>query len=258
MAVTASPEHEIASEEAKKRIRELAESSASHAALNNSFYELWQARALSADQVELVGVNFYERIARSVDRIAWAALRMTDAGARAETVENLNDELGHGDPARSHAPMVRRFFELLVSRMRGQPVRFEKFTAPVLPATHELNNLGMELFSSVYPEQAAGALLGQEWHACVQPVYLYEGARNYLNYFRGLDEFHENCEYFYLHIGSAEKEHKIRLISAVARMCRTTEQLERLKYGFNAYLALLAAQWAELYLALQEADPREH
>jgi hypothetical protein len=40
---------------------------------------------------------------------------------------------------------------------------------------------------------------------------LYEGSRQYIDVFETLDEFHEYCEYFYVHIGEAEKDHRFRL-----------------------------------------------
>lgn len=241
--------------EMETQIRELAESTASHAALNNEFYRLWQAQPLAADQVALVAVNFHARIVSTPDRIAWAVVRMIDPVARAETAENLNDELGHGNIARSHAPMVRQFFSALLSRMRGREVPFDQLTAPVLAATRSLNEQAITLFGSEYPEQVAGALLAQEWHAYTQLVYLYEGARNYMKYFHSLDEFHEHCEYFYVHIGTAEKEHKVHSVSSASRICRTQEQLHRLEYGFTRYLDLLTAYWQDLYMAVQDKAP---
>ncbi len=240
----------LPAEEAQWRVHELARGYAKHPAMRNPFYDLWMAEPLPVEQVEIVARNFYERVRRTPDRIALAFLHMTDTAARAETVENLYDEAGHGTPAKVHSVLLRGFFEILLSRLRGCPVDFDEITAPVLPSTVRLIEHGEKIFSSPSPQVVCGALLAQEWHAYPQLVCLYEGVRNYRSYFE-LEEFHENCEYFYLHIGATEKQHKIHSLSTAARTCRTEAELADLERGFITYLDLLADNWAEIHAAVQ-------
>jgi hypothetical protein len=242
----------ISSGDAHDRICALARSCSEHPALKNAFYELWMARALPVEHVELVARNFYERVRRTPERIALAFLHMDDAKVRTETVENLSDEMGRGDPSRVHSVILRGFFETLLSRLRGRPVDFDDVTAPILPSTVRLIEGGEKVFSSPYPQEACGALLAQEWHAYPQLVFLYEGARNYRGYF-GLEEFHENCEYFYLHIGATEKQHKVHSLSTAATMCRSVSDLVHLERGFETYLGLLADNWAEIHATIQSS-----
>ncbi len=242
----------ISAEESSDRIHSLAHSSSAHPALKNDFYRLWMAEPLSADEVELVARNFYARVRRTPDRIALAFLYMDDLTARAETVANLSDEMGHGDPNKVHSVLLRQFFETLLSRLRGRNVGFAEVEGPLLPSTEQLIEDGQKLFSSPYPQEASGALIAQEWHAYPQLVYLYEGVRNYRQYF-GLEEFHECCEYFYLHIGATEKQHKLQALSTAARACRTEADFAHLERGFHTYLDLLANNWAEIYAAIQRA-----
>jgi hypothetical protein len=224
-----------------------------HPALNNAFYELWQSDELPAEQVEIVARNFYAQVAPTADRIALVFLRMApeDVEARAETIENLNDELGLGDPGKVHTVLLKDFFSALLSHLHGRTVAFEEIDPTVLPATRRLVDQGARLFGDERVQVGCGALLAQEWHAYPQLVYLYEGARNYLHRFGGLEEFHEHCEYFYLHIGAAEKEHKLHSVSTAASLCRTPQELEALEYGFTAYLDLLAGFWQELHEAVR-------
>jgi pyrroloquinoline quinone (PQQ) biosynthesis protein C len=236
--------------DAHERVRGLAAGCSEHPALRNPFYELWMARPLSVEQVEVVARNFYERVRRTPDRIALAFLHMQDDKARAETVENLSDEMGHGNPAKVHSVILRGFFEALLSKMRGHPVDFDAVDAPVLPSTLRLIAEGERVFSSAYPQEACGGLLAQEWHAYPQLVCLYEGVRNYRHLF-GLEEFHETCEYFYLHIGATEKQHKVHSLSTAAATCRTEADLEHLERGFTTYLDLLADNWAEVYATIE-------
>jgi hypothetical protein len=222
----------------------------SHSALRNRFYQLWMTEELGADAVEMVAHNFLARVTRTPIRIALAFLNMDDLSARAETVENLYDEMGHGDPAKVHSQILRNFLNLLLSRMRGRPVDVSALDCPLLPSTARLIEHSEKLFSSPDPQEVCGALLGQEWHAYPQLVFLYEGVRNYRKYF-DLMEFHENCEYFYLHIGATEKEHKVHSLSTAASACKTEDDIEHLRGGFTSYLDLLAENWDELYGAIQ-------
>jgi pyrroloquinoline quinone (PQQ) biosynthesis protein C len=240
----------VTPEQAHARIKALAESCAQHPAVSNAFYEQWMARKLTAEQVEIVARNFYERVRRTPDRIALAFLHMNDTRARAETVENLSDEMGHGDPRKVHAVILRSFFETLLSKLRDRPVELDEIEAPVLSSTVRLIEEGEKVFSSPYPQEVCGALLAQEWHAYPQLVRLYEGVRNYRDLF-GLEEFHENCEYFYLHIGATEKQHKVHSLSTAALTCHSEADLEHLERGFNTYLDLLAENWAQIHAAIQ-------
>jgi len=241
---------QLSRDEAHDRIHALAQGSAKHPALRNPFYELWMAEELTADEVELVAANFYARVRRTPVRIALAFLHMTDIAARAETVENLYDEMGHGDASKAHSVILREFLQTLLGRIRGHEVDLDLLSAPILPSTQHLIEASETLFSSPNPQVVCGALLAQEWHAYPQLVYLYEGVRNYRRLFE-LEEFHENCEFFYLHIGATEKEHKIHSLSTAARACRTVADVEHIERGFTAYLDLLADNWAEIYRELR-------
>ena len=116
----------------------------------------------------------------------------------------------------------------------------------MLPTTTTLIAAGRELFSSADPARVCGALLAQEWHAYTQLVNIYEGVRNYRDLFE-LEEFHDHCGYFYLHIGAAEKEHKVHSVSTAAQMCPGDRELESLREGFEGYLDLLADNWDQLF-----------
>lgn len=239
-------------EHARQRIAAIAESCYDHPALNNRFYRTWRAGPLPVADVELFARNFYEHVAPTADRLATVFLRLTDPRARAETIENLSDEMGHGDARKVHAGLLRRMLEDLLSRMHGRAVAFEDIAPTVLPQTRTLVREGMALFGDERPEVGCGALLAQEWHAYPQLVHLYEGMRNYMDLY-SLEDFHVNAEYFYLHIGATEKEHKIHSVSTAAHMCRTQQQIDLLEHGYNRYLDLLAEYWEGLYEALSVA-----
>jgi len=239
----------VADDDALEKIRALAEGCMSHGAVDNRFYQLWMNEALGAAAVTLVAQNFFARVNRTPIRIALAFLNMDELTARAETVENLYDEMGGGSPVRAHTHILREFLNLLLSRMHGCPVDVSALDTPLLPSTSRLIKESEELFSSPDPRVVCGALLAQEWHAYPQLVYLYEGVRNYRKYF-DLMEFHESCEYFYLHIGATEKQHKVHSLSTAARACSGARDIESLRLGFTTYLDLLSENWDEIYDAI--------
>ncbi|MFF6979243.1 iron-containing redox enzyme family protein [Streptomyces sp. NPDC008343] len=231
----------------EKHVLDLAESVYRHPALNNAFYDLWRSTELPAEKVETVARNFYAQVSPTVNRLALVFLRMSpdDLVARSETIENINDEMGNGDPKKVHTVLLKNFFSALLSRIRGHEVDFDDIDPTVLPAAQRLVERGAALFGDENVRVGCGALLAQEWHAYAQLVHLYEGARNYMHHF-ALEEFHEHCEFFYIHIGAAEKEHKLHAVSSSAALCRTEEDLAALEQGFHSYLGLLADFWQEL------------
>jgi pyrroloquinoline quinone (PQQ) biosynthesis protein C len=250
MTITLDQPASLSKAEAHARIHALARGCSDHPAVRNEFYDLWMSKELTIEEVELVAANFFARVRRTPVRIALAFLNMTDVAARAETVENLYDEMGHGNPAKVHSVILREFLETLLGRLRGASVDLETIMFRVLPSTDRLIEESEKLFNSPHPQEVCGALLAPEWHAYPQLVCLYEGVRNYRQYF-GLEEFHENCEFFYLHIGATEKEHKVHSLSTAAKACQTVEDVEHVERGFTKYLDLLAENWAEIYRELR-------
>jgi hypothetical protein len=79
---------------------------------------------------------------------------------------------------------------------------------------------------------------------------LYDGARNYLPLWSNPDEFHEACEYFYTHIGAAEKDHKEESLNAVRRYARSEENVAPIIEGYHRHLKLIADFWLGLYNVL--------
>jgi uncharacterized protein len=58
---------------------------------------------------------------------------------------------------------------------------------------------------------------------------LYEGSRTYAPLWSDPEEFHEACEYFYIHIGEAEKEHKIQSLVSTGQYVHFDEDLKLVK-----------------------------
>jgi hypothetical protein len=65
------------------------------------------------------------------------------------------------------------------------------------------------------------------------------------------DEFHEACEYFYAHIGAAEKDHKTESLNAARQLVDSSESLDALRRGFSSHLALFENFWNGLAATME-------
>ncbi|MGB9278892.1 MAG: hypothetical protein WCB57_02210 [Pseudonocardiaceae bacterium] len=61
--------------------------------------------------------------------------------------------------------------------------------------------------------------------------------------------FHEACEYFYIHIGEAEKEHK----AEASAVCQSEADFDVGAAGFNRFINLTARYWAGVNTAMLQA-----
>jgi len=237
-------------------IRALAESTAQNRALNNGFYEIWLSRRLNATQAAIFARNYCAWIETVPDQIARVFLSHDDLEAKCETVKNLFSEMGFGDPEKTHISMLRRFMSDLVTRLQGSPYNVLEDKRPLLPTTLELTKLQRELFGNNDPQVSAGALLAQEWQAYTMLVQLYEGTRLYMPLWGHQIEFHEACEYFYLHIGDAEKEHKIQSIHSAEAYCHSQGEFERIRAGYEGFLTALEHFWVGLTEDINKVNAR--
>ena len=235
-------------------IQQMVTSISNHRAINNKFYRLWMKTKLNPRQLEIFADNYYHRIEPTVSRIARAFVATDDVVSRAVFVRNLSDELGGGDPEGAHILILKRWLDSLLTKQANHPFENTGLETSILPTTRRLTEESLKLCSGPAP-CANGAILAQEWHAYTQLVNLYEGFRNYMDSYT-LEEFHDLSEYFYIHIGSAEKEHMQQSVITAARACKSDADLAMLKDGYGQFLDLVADFWDGLYDAVQaEAAP---
>lgn len=221
-------------------------------ALNNKFYELWMSKKLNHQQLVIFAINFYEHVAPTVDRLCLSFMKSNDTEIRKKLVENMADEIGID--GRAHPELLKEFLCALLEKTANKNISFEEIPRSLInKATINLIEGGSDLFFHEHPAVACGAVLAQEWHAYPQLVNLYEGARNYMSLFE-LEDFHDKCEYFYIHIGSAEKEHKKQSVWTAARCVIDEETFNLLKFGFDSYVNLLSEYWDSLYHSIVGND----
>jgi pyrroloquinoline quinone (PQQ) biosynthesis protein C len=227
-------------------IQEIAQSTRRHRALNNAFYDTWLKRRLTLPEAERYAHNYYAWIATVPDQIARVFIATGDFEAKCETVKNLFSEMGFGNPEKTHLHLLKNFLTGILSKLHGSEYQWPA-KAALLPSTQALIDAQMELFGNPQPQIAAGALMAQEWQAYSMLVQLYEGARLYAPLWTDPEGFHEICEYLYIHIGDAEKEHKVQSINTALAYVKSDSDLELLRMGHSRFLNALANFWEGIH-----------
>ncbi|HST23391.1 MAG TPA: iron-containing redox enzyme family protein [Blastocatellia bacterium] len=224
-----------------------------HPALNNPFYKEWMAHRLGLEELELFARNYGAWVKSFPDALAILVFTTTDLDAKSEYVKTLYSELGYGNARKSHSVLLDNFLTELADKLgdksRLDRSRLEK-EFELIPFTEELIKGEQALYADLL--LATGAQLALEWQAYTMLRQLYDGARNYLPLWSNPDEFHEACEYFYIHIGEAEKEHKVESLNAVEQYAIDENSVNIIMEGFHRHLELIANFWRGLHNAVKE------
>lgn len=216
-----------------------------HEATNNFFYQKWLHTKLTAEKIAVFARNYWELTYRFPEALAALIQNIDNVYTRTEYTKTLYSEMGNGDPKRVHAVLFEDFCNDLFRNLgyeNSLSMDFLKRTTPLLSQTIELIKWQRELYSKEYAV-AAGAQLALEWQAYTMITQLYDGARNYIDLWPTRDKFHESCEFFYVHIGAAEKEHKNESITAALKITENGGEFSQIELGFNKHLELLASFW---------------
>ncbi|MDR6924931.1 iron-containing redox enzyme family protein [Pseudomonas sp. BE134] len=232
----------------QRKIQSLAESVFTHKALNNTFYQRWMGGTLSLGDVEVFARNYLARTTLTSRMVALSFLGADDLHAQVEIVKNLYSKMGYGNPEKAHLALLESYLIDLLSLLADRPYSMDELMAlPVLKSTrtfiHEQLSLYTDGGHNNNPRHVLGTLLAQEWLAYSMLTRLYEGARNYMHLYTNNDDFHEHCEYFYIHIGDAEKEHKIQAVKAATQECTTDQHIEEVSASFNRFLNITEQYW---------------
>lgn len=227
-------------------IEELTTSIPMHPAVRNTFYEQWEGRRFTIDELRLFVRNYGAFVEAFPAALAALIINTSDVEARTEYAKTLFSEMGYGHAAKAHSNLFYGFFNELALKLgeRGQLERSLLVERNNLLSTSVAFIDGEHrLYSSPDPAVAVGAQLALEWQAYTMLRRLYEGARNYKDLWEDQDSFHEACEYFYAHIGEAEKEHKIESLQAARKYAVDDRSLEAIREGFGEHLDLIADFW---------------
>ncbi|GAA3058124.1 iron-containing redox enzyme family protein [Actinokineospora globicatena] len=224
------------------------------AAIDNDFYRLWMGGPLPYPAVAVFAREYLARTRFTAVMVALSVLNTTDLAARVECVKNLYSEYGNGNAEKAHLVLLENFLADLLSRLGGREVSTGELTLEEpLPSTTAFSAGQRELFSSTDQRVVQGALLAQEHLAFAMLTRLYEGVRNYKPLWPREDDFHEACEYFYVHIGEAEKEHKREAVVSAAAVSRTEADFAVVLRAYDAFLTLTADYWRGVHQAVAAA-----
>lgn len=236
----------------RDRLEQLIQGIENHPSLTNPFYQAWMTNHFEIEALKVFARNYGAFVKSFPDVLATLFTATDNTSAKVEYVKTLYSEMGYGDPRKIHSALLDNFFQELAAKLGREGElersRLEK-ELPLLPSTERLIEGEMELYGNKNPRVAVGAQLAQEWQAYTMLSQLYEGARNYLPLWSNKDGFHEACEYFYAHIGAAEKEHKEEAFNAALQYTQDEECYEDIAQGFNHLLNLFADFWQGIYKA---------
>ena len=220
-------------------------------ALENEFYRRWISGSFSIEELEVFARNYEAWVKSFPDALATLVSATDDLDAKGEYVKTLYSEMGYGNARKAHSVLLDLFFTELAEKLgnsgRLDCDRLER-DVEMLPSTRELIEGERQLYGDAH--MSFGAQLALEWQAYTMLRKLYDGARNYLPLWGNADEFHEACEYFYTHIGAAEKDHKEESLNAVQRYARDEESLAWIVEGYRRHLKLISDFWLGLYNAI--------
>ncbi len=237
-----APEIDIST--VRSQLDEMVSALPATAALDNEFYSRWVAGPLSGPEVAVFAREYLARTVNTSVMVALSVLHTEDLEARVECVKNLYSEYGNGRADKAHLVLLESFLVDLVSRVSDRDVDITEIRdITPLPSTQAFSKGQRQLFTSDDQRVVQGALLAQEHLAYSMLTRLYEGVRNYKAFYETDDAFHEACEYFYIHIGEAEKEHKAEAIASAAAVCSGQADLDVVSGSFDWFVELTAQYW---------------
>ena len=215
-----------------------------NSALNNDFYQMWMNVTFSSEQLAIFARNYWEWTYRFPEALAGLVMISPDLETRLEYTKTLYSELGYGDIHRVHSKLFENFYTSLHAKLNHQKLDMIelKNTYPLLQTTKELINWEKATYSKDLTS-ASGAQLAIEWQAYTMLRKLYKGACNYEHLWEDKDGFHEICEFFYVHIGSAEKDHKDESIQAAHKLLSQDAPYMVFKSGFDEHLQYITNFW---------------
>lgn len=225
-------------------LTDLASSVYGSKALHNAFYDAWTSRALAIDDVAIVVRNYGYFVRSFPEILATMIMSADNVAARTEYAKTLFSEMGYGQLRAVHSELFDRFFVELSDKL-GDRARLSPAGVAALPLLPETVALieGEKTLYSGDSAKAAGAQLALEWQAYTMLRQLYDGACNYRGLWNDADEFHSACEYFYAHIGAAEKEHKLESLNGAIELDVDLAARDQIVVGFHEHLALFEGFW---------------
>ena len=235
-----------------ERLSQLVDTIWTHSAIDNNFYTVWLDEELNPEELAIFAVNYWQWAYHFPFILAGLIISADNMNAKTEYTKTLYSEMGYGNVEKVHSTLFEVFYNSLISK-KGRPDLVLKNIKDKIAVNSDTKKL-IEWQRDVYynnPSVAIGAQLALEWQAYTMIRKLYEGARNYSYLWKNPDEFHEDCEFFYVHIGAAEKEHKKESLLAAEKLIEDGVKFSDIEFGFGKNLELISAFWNGLINAVK-------
>jgi len=226
-------------------------------ALDNAFYREWTSRQFRIEELQIFARNYGAFVRSFPDALAVLIGATKDLEAKTEYVKTLYSEMGYGNPTKVHSALLFSFLTELAQKMGHESQLNPEVlaeTTELLPTTRDLLEGEKALYGD--EEMSFGAQLALEWQAYTMLRKLYDGARNYMALWSEPDQFHEACEYFYAHIGAAEKDHKDESLKAVERYAVDQHSIEKIIEGYDRHLDLIFKFWQGMHSRIAELSAK--
>lgn len=220
-------------------------------ALQNRFYDQWMNSTMALEEVDLFGSNYIQWVRFFPNALALLITATDNEQAKCEYGSTLYSELGYGNHLKVHSTLLDQFLGKLKEKLRQQAGVQDQTPPPgLLGTTQELIQGEQALYGD--PLRSKGAQLALEWQAYTMLRKLYAGAQNYQHLWMDPDEFHEDCEYFYAHLGAAEKDHKTESLAALRNSEIQPDQVCIISAGYDEHLSLIGRFWNGIARAIDE------
>ncbi len=238
-----------------ERLLKLVDTIWTHKAIDNNFYTVWLNEELNPEELAIFAINYWQWTYHFPSILAGLISSVNNINVKTEYTKTLYSEMGYGNAEKVHSTLFEVFYDSLISK-KNRPDLVLKNIKNKIALSNDTNQL-IEWQRDVYSSNtsvAIGAQLALEWQAYTMIRKLYDGARNYSHLWKDPDEFHEDCEFFYVHIGAAEKEHKKESLLAAEELIEDGIKFSDIEFGFNKNLELISCFWEGMIEAINYAE----
>jgi pyrroloquinoline quinone (PQQ) biosynthesis protein C len=228
-----------------ERVTALVSNVSEHSALKNKFFKNWVARQYSVEKIAIFARNYYEFTRKFPKNLALLISNTDNLKIQVEYSKTLYSECGYGEPQHAHSLLFENFCHDLSKNMGHGDFLSPRLLQQTVTLLDETKNF-IEGQKQLYLSEssiAVGAQLALEWQAYGMLSQLYEGARQYKGYWPTDESFHTSCEFFYIHIGAAEKDHQLESLHATYELISSNGKYHELESGFLAHLELITQFW---------------
>lgn len=226
----------------------------------NDFYQLWDSKTLTTNQLEIMLANYFFRTIQTVTRVCDVVRALIDPlliiqsplyrKAIINNLENLCDELGYGENQNPHILLLCEWINTLLHKAGSKNIPIEEhYTKFVTAETQEFVKIQKDLYNDESLLVVGGASFAQELFADYMMKQLNNGyVKNYQHLFKNKEEFNLTTKYFSVHLDEGTEENHALLIEEVIKLiCNTPEDFEKVNYSYDCFERITSNFWRSIY-----------